>query len=429
MDRPLKDLLLALIPSLLISGILLTIALHYVNPAPPSEVVISTGDGEGEYDLYAKQYRDILKDEKVNLKIRPSTGAVENLSRLADVKSDVEVGFVQDGLGTPDEEPDLVSLGSLYYEPFWVFYRGKTEITRFSQLEGKRIAVGREGGGTRPLALKLLKVSGIDEKSAQLMNLGWNESAEALLKGEIDVAVYMGTAGDPLIQKLVRDSTVRLMNVDQAEAITRNVPYLHHLVLPHGSFDLKKNIPATDVHLVSPTATLLVKDTLHPALVYLMMKAISQVHNDPGLFEKKNEFPVDKDFQFPLADEAKTFFKSGPPFWQKYLPFWIATLLDRFILILIPLMAVVVPLGRTIPKIYQWRIRSRIYQRYGELKFIETQIKAETTQELYAQHLKELDVIEERVKHMKVPLDFSDHVYGLREHIDFVRKRLQSNSV
>ncbi|CAM6005655.1 unnamed protein product [Sphagnum balticum] len=134
------------------------------------------------------------------------------------------------------------------------------------------------------------------------------------------------------------------MSVDQAEAAIRQFPYLHHLVLPHGVIDLKANIPDHDVDMVSPTATLLVRDDLHPALVYLLLKAASQIHSDPGIFEKKNEFPIDKDYVFPLSDEAKNYYKSGAPFWQRYLPFWLAILVDRFILIIIPLLALIIPI-------------------------------------------------------------------------------------
>ena len=214
------------------------------------------------------------------------------------------------------------------------------------------------------------------------------------------------------------------MSVDQAEAITRKMPYLHHLVLPHGSINLAKNIPEQDVHLISSTATLVARAGFNPALIDLMLQAATEVHSEPGLFEKKGEFPIDKDYDFPLADEAKRFYKSGAPFWQRYLPFWLATLVDRFILWSFPLLALIIPAVKSIPKYLDWRVRSRIYKRYGEMKYLETQLRAETNHEKYAAHLKELDAIEERVNHMNLPLEFSEHRYVLREHIEFVRGKL-----
>ncbi len=423
--KPLKDILLAVGPSTVMIVIAFAVAYKYVDPAPPNHFVITTGSDEGDYQTFAKLYKDILKDDHVTLEIRPSSGALENLERLKDPKSGVDVGFVQDGLGSADAAPELASLGSLYYEPIWVFYRGHTEVNRFSQLLGKKVAVGKTGGGTRALALQLLKASGVDETNTQIISLAWTEAAEALRSRKVDAVIFLATPDEPLIKELVADSAIRLMNVDQAEAITRKIPFLHHLVLPHGAIDLKRNLPAQDVHMVSPTATLLVRDTLHPALAYLLLKAASQVHDDPGIFEKRDEFPIGKDYVFPLSDEAQHFYKSGAPFWQRYLPFWLASLADRFILLVIPLLAVCVPIVKLIPRYFAWRIRSRIYQRYGELKFLETQIEADLKSEKQAHYLDQLDHIEERVNRMKVPLDFSEHLYGLREHIDFVRARLQ----
>jgi len=217
------------------------------------------------------------------------------------------------------------------------------------------------------------------------------------------------------------------MNLDQAEGITRRIPYLHHLTLPRGSMDLSKNIPDSDINLVAATVTLLIKDSLHPALTYSLLKAAQQIHSEPGIFEKKNEFPSNKDFEFPIADEAQGFYKNGLPFWQKILPYWIATLIDRFILVLIPLFAVSFPVIRLIPKIYQWRMRQKIYRHYGELKFLETQVRESNTPEERESQIAELDKIEERVNALKLPLDYANHLYSLRGHIDYVRTRLRFN--
>lgn len=424
-----KDILIAVAPVTALISILLIVLYYNANPAPPSKLVLSTGDNEGEYSQYAALYQETFKDEGVKLEARSSSGALENYNRLKDPKSDVDVGFVQDGLGSPEDAPDLVSLGSLYYEPIWVFYRnaidhGAKPLDRFSQLAGKKIAVGIPNGGTRILSLQILKASGVTKDNSSFIEIGWKEAAASLKTGSVDAAIFLATAEDEVVRDLLQNSSVTLMSVDQAEAITRQIPFLHHLVLPHGAINLQKNIPNRDIDLVSATATLLVKDSVHPALVYLLLKAASSVHSDPGLFEKKNEFPIDKDDRFPLSDEAKSYYKSGEPFWQKHLPFWIATLMDRFLLLFIPLLAIALPVIRLIPKIYQWRIRARIYKRYGELKFLETSISNSRTHDQDQTYLHELDQIEERVKQMKVPIGFAEHLYSLRGHIDFVRAQI-----
>ncbi len=401
------------------------VAKRYANPAPPQRIVISTGEDEGDYDSYAEQYKTIIKKSGVELVIHESAGSSENLSRLKDQNSDVDVAFIQDGLEPNSEEHPLVSLGSLYYEPLWVFYRGDTPVTRFSQLVGKKLAIGEPGSGTAMLSQRLLKASGIDDKKVQFVYLHYHKAVESLQKGELDAAFFIATPDDTLIKELLTQTDLKLMNVDQAEAITRQMPFLHHLVLPHGTIDLHNNIPDQDVHLVSSTATLVARESLHPALVALLLKAATEVHSEPGIFEQKGEFPEDKDYDFPISAEAKRFYKSGTPFWQRYLPFWVATLIDRFIVVVLPLLVLILPLVRSVPKILEWRVKSRIHKRYGELKYLETQLQAETDDKLYAEHLRQLDHIEDSVNHMKVPLEFSEHIYVLREHIHFVRGRLQ----
>ncbi len=424
--RSLRDILFAFVPACLITLSVAVIAYKFVNPAPPNRIVISTGEDQDDYQSYAKLYKDILKEDGVELITKASQGPSENLKRLKDESSDVQVGFVQDGLGNAEEAPDLSSLGSLYYEPIWIFYSGQKTPSKLSDLMGQKIAIGRANSGTNILAQRILKSAGVTAENTQLLEIGSQNAVDAIKSGEATVALFLRTGEDPLIEKLMHDPSVKLMNLDQAEAITRQIPFLHHLTLPHGAFDLKNNIPAEDINLVSPTITLLVRDDLHPALVYLLLKAAVQVHSSPGLFERKDEFPVDKDYQFSLREEAKSFYKSGTPFWQRFLPFWLATLLDRFLLLVIPVAAIILPMIKVVPKIYVWRIRNRIFQRYGELKFIETQLHPDSTPEKYLEHLDKLDAFEMKVNHLKVPLDYSDYIYSLREHIDFVRGRIRS---
>jgi TRAP transporter TAXI family solute receptor len=425
--RSLKDILIAFAPSLVILTIVFLVARRYVNPQPPDHIVISTGDGEGDYQAYAEAYRDIIKQDGIKLVIRPSTGARENLRLLTDPKSDIDVAFVQDGLEAKEEKDspyDLVSLGSLYYEPMWIFYRGKKELTRVSQLKGKKLAIGEHGGGTPALAAKILEESGIGKDDAEIVSLDFRGSADALKKGEVDAAFFLATPEEELIKELLAEKSLHVMNLDQAEGITRKIPYLHHLTVPHGSIDLAKNLPDQDLNLVSTTATLVARDTIHPALVDLLLKAATEVHGEPSTLERKGEFPIDKDYNFPMSAEAKRYFKVGAPFWQRYLPFWLANLVDRFILIVLPLLAVIIPMLKTIPQIMDWRVRRRIHRAYGELKFLETQLRNETTHEKYRAHLRELDRIEDRVRALRVPIHFSEHIFGLRGNIEFVRGKL-----
>ncbi|MGZ3743941.1 MAG: TAXI family TRAP transporter solute-binding subunit [Pseudobdellovibrionaceae bacterium] len=427
LNYSLRDLLVSILPVSLLVITALIIAIQYLAPAPPNHLTISTGEEQSDIQEIAKDYQDLLKQDGVQLEIHSSNGPLENLHRLEDDKSGVSAAFVQDGLGSPKEQPDVVSLGSLYYEPIWIFYRDKKEITHFSQLEGKKIAIGRVGHGTEILARRLFKLSALNSSHTTLVNIDAKQSAEALKKGDVDAAILLLAPDNPLIHDLALQRGIRLMNVAQAEAISRRDAAFHHLVLPRGALDLEADNPDTDINIISSTATLLVRDDLHPALAYLLLKAASEIHSTPGIFEKRNEFPMNKDDAFPLSDDALQYYKSGGPFWQRYLPYWLAAWFDRFVLLVIPFLAFVLPLLRLIPKIYNWRLRSRIYQRYGELKYLETQITSKATKAEYTHYSQQLDHIEDRVNKMKMPQNFAEYIYSLKGHIQFVRDRLEKS--
>lgn len=423
--RSLKDIVLAIGPLTLLFVAALIAAYFFLDPAPPTHLVIAAGSNQGDYRIYAKLYQDFLKQEGVDLTIRSTSGPEENLRLLQDDNAHVDIAFMQDGIGNPQQQPDLVSFGSLYQEPIWIFYRAGHEMTKLAQLQGKRIAIGPETSGTNILARTLLDESGVNTQNTTFINIGLEEAAQSLRDGGVDAALFLSSADDPLIDSLATDPKLSLMDVQQAEAISRQNPYLHHLVLPQGAFDLRHSIPDHDVNLVSPTATLIARDDLHPALIFLLLKAATEVHNAPGMFEKKDEFPSDQASTFPIDRDAKAFYKTGTPFWQRHLPYWLASLVDRFIIIVIPILALALPLIRLVPKIYQWRVRSRIFKRYGELKDLETQVKPDSLSTEFTSILGQLDDIEARVNAMRVPLDYSDHIYVLREHIDFVRGRIR----
>lgn len=419
-----RDSIIAALPALLMISAILGAGYYFIDPAPPRKFVISTGDQHSNYFEYAKKYSELIAKEGIILEVKQSKGNWDNLKRIE--ANEADAGFVQDGLGDREKMPHVETLGSLYYEPIWVFYRKtpKREFRRFSEFKGMKLAVGEMGGETHSMAKRMLTESGVTKENSVWLEIGTDDALEALKTAKVDVAFFIASANNDLIKALMNDKSLSLFNTDQAEAISRKFPYLHHVVLPHGTFDLGNNIPDRDVDLLAPTATLAVHKNLHPALAYLLLNAAAKVHHVPGVFERKGEFPSDKDYIFPVHSVAKEYFKSGAPFWLKHLPFWLATLVQRFIFVVIPLAALIVPILRSIPKFFQWRARNRIYQRYGELKFLESQIFADESAERRDEFLSELDNFEERVNRMRVPLDLTDFVYSLRGHIHYVRERL-----
>jgi TRAP-type uncharacterized transport system substrate-binding protein len=415
-NLPSKKILTFGLPLVLLIIIVIIFSIRSLDPAPPNHLTIAIGEDQSEVQAVIKRYQRLLKAEGVTLHVKLTTGPIENLRLLEDDASGVSVAFVPDGLGSVDTQPDVESLGSLYYEPLWVFYRSKNQYNYFSQLIGEKIAVGKPGRGT---------LSGLDPNEAQLINMNSADSALALKKGAIDAAFFMLPADSSIIHDLALQKDLKMMDVSQAEAISRRDAAFRHLVLPRGALDLESDIPNKELNLVSSTTTLLVRDDLHPALSFLLLKAATTIHNASGILEKHGEFPTAKDDTFTLSKDAIQFYKTGAPFWQRYLPYWLAAWFDRFIFLVIPILAFVLPLFRAIPKIYNWRLRTKIYQRYGELKFIETEIKADATKEEQESYLQQISMIEERVNKMKMPQNFSEYLYSLKGHIQFVRDRIE----
>ncbi len=421
-----RDLWLALLPFLLLVVASLALAVAFVRPAPPNELVLSTGNGEGSYQGVGKKYQEILARDGVRLILRPSEGSVDNLARLGDPDSGVAVGFIQGGTGFAANSPGLVSLGALYYEPLWVFYRGEVPLRDPGALGGLRIGVGAQGSGTRALALQLLALTNAVLPPTRLVDIGGDPAADALLRGELDAAMFIAPPEAELLQRLVATPGVHLMNLERAEALSRRFPYLTHLVLPAGVLDLARGIPPGDVNLVAPTANLVARADLHPALAYLLLRAATEVHAGPGLLEHAGEFPAAREAGFPLARDARRYYQSGTPLLQRYLPFWAATWVDRLWVVAVPLLALGIPVLRAIPPLYSWRVRSRIYKWYAKLKEVELELDDGPAEPLLQQMLIRLDQIEQAVSRVPTPPAYSDQLYGFRTHIELVRSRVRA---
>ena len=417
----LRDMFMAWWPALLVVAIGFAVAWQFVEPAPPRSVVMVTGAEDGAYFAFAKQYGEVLARNDIELEIRSTSGSVENYHLLKAEDSDVDFGFVHGGIGKAEDAPDLLSLGGMYYEPVWVFHRLGTRIERLTQLKGRRIAIGPLGSGTRRLAASLLVASGVPIPHGPVADLTGDAAVRALQEGRADVVVLVASPQSRAVNALLRDRRVQLVSFSHAEAYTRHFPHLAAIVLPKGGIDLKLDIPPQDVRLVATTADLVVRDDLHPAVVGLLAEAAAEVHGRPGLFQRAHEFPSSVDVDFPMSADAARYYKSGAPFLQRYLPFWAANFVDRMIVLLVPIIALVIPLFRLLPALYHWRIRSRIYRQYGELKFLEDEVINQPAADKVRDYLARLDSIEDRVNKLRIPLAYHEQMYTLRGHIDLVR--------
>jgi len=415
------DFLVIGLPTIALIVAAFWVAYQFVKPAPPDRIVMTTGSKEGAYHAFALQYQEILARHGIMLELRPSSGSIENLQRLTDDNSGIDIGLVQSGTETVEQYDGLTTLGSIYYEPVWVFYRGHEGHDRLARLRGKRIAIGAEGSGTRRIAAQLLNANQALAAPTRTLDLGGEAAAAALKKGTVDAAFIVGPAELPVVRELMTARGVRLMSFSRARAYTRLFTFLNAVTLPEGGIDLARNIPRHDTLLLAPTANVVARDDLHPALADLMMLALSEAHSGAGLFHNAGDFPKFRDHGFPLNPEAERFYKSGPPFLQRFLPFWAATLVDRTLVMLLPLVAVLLPLLKIAPSLYTWRIRSRIYRWYGELKFLELEIREKYDSARLAEYRSRLDALEENANTRPIPLAFTDQVYTLRQHIDMVR--------
>ena len=423
-------------PFVLLAAALLVLAYLWLQPTPPKQVVLATGVDQGAYSEFGKRYAALLAKHGIRVELRATQGAAENLALLRGADSAIDLAFVQGGADEVERRGDepvdigLRSLGSMFYEPVWLFYRSESankllkapKLERLAQLAGWRVNIGATGSGVPNLARRLLDANRIDAATITLLQQPQTPAVVDLLEGKLDAIVLASAPESLMVQMLLQTPGVQLFDFAQADAYTRRFGFLAAVTLPRGVVDLAGDLPAADVHMVAPTATLVAREGLHPALAQLFVQAAQQVHGEPGWFQHKGDFPNARDGERELHAEAQRFYRSGVPWLQRYLPFWLANLIDRMWLALLSIVAVLIPLSRVVPPLVEMRIRSRVFRWYGRLRAIESATGARPAAEL----LTELDDIETRVAQIQVPLSYTDELYALKSHIQFVRRRLQA---
>jgi TRAP-type uncharacterized transport system substrate-binding protein len=425
----LRDLLVAIGPTALLLVAAVIAAWLLVDPAPPRRVVLATGQENSAYEQFGKQYQAALAKNDIKVVLEPSLGSQDNLQRLVEGK--VDLAFVQSG-STSEElaaRRGLVSLGSLFTEPVWLFLRDSVKVDNLTQLKGLSINLGPEGTGVPKLFRQVLSVNGVEPGELTIGALENTPATMELLAGRIDGLVFSSAPEAPLIQMLLQTPGVRLFDFSQAEAYTRRLPFLTHVVLPRGIVDLGRDIPSQDYHLIAPTATLVAREHLHPALIDLFVQAATDIHGGTGWFQQQGQFPTPRYTEIPVAREAARYYRDGPPLLQRYMRFWLANLFERMWVVVVPLLALLIPLSKVVPPLYVWRIRSRVYRWYGQLRAVEQaleNVQGERREEALSDLLRRLDDIERRVNLMSIPLAFADALYGLRSHINFVRQRVRA---
>lgn len=444
-------------PFILVAVALLAGAYYWLKPTPPKRVVLATGSEQGAYDAFGKRYQEELKRFGVEVVLRPTAGSRENLRLLEDPNGDVQIAFVQGGSSESQREvaaggaqpakgakadkaakkndgtePPVMSLGSMFYEPLWLFYRVDAAkklnpdgmLRDIAQLRGMKVNVGARGSGIPGVMGRVLRANLMERDDIVRSTLDLTPAVTGLLNGELDVVAMVSAPESPLVQMLMQTPGIRMFEFAQAEAYARRYRFLSAVTLPRGVADLARDVPPQDVVMVAATCSLVAREDLHPALVQLFVQAASRIHSGGGWISRVGQFPTQLNSEFPLARDAERYYRNGPPAMQRYLPFWLANLVDRMWVALISIIAILIPLARVVPPLYQFRIRSRIYRWYRDLRLIEDDMATKKQPPL--EIAERLDRLDAKALNIAVPLAYTDELYALRSAIALVREQLGS---
>jgi TRAP-type uncharacterized transport system substrate-binding protein len=398
-------------------------AYRLLDPMPPRHFVIAAGPAGSIYDSYARHYARILARHAIELEVRNSAGALEDFDLLRDPNSGVQAALTTLGFERADDADTLYSLGGVPEGVIFIFYRNADPVTQFSQFRGKRLSLGVPGSALRAIMLQVLRATDALDDSTLLLDLDNAASVDALIEGDIDVAVFPSELDGSLLQRALAAPGLRLMNIAQAEALAKTVTELKHVVLWRGLISLARDIPGSDIDLIAVRNRVLVRKDLHPALQYLLLEAMREVHWAPGPFNRLGEFPAEQPNDLPLSPTAEAFYRSGPSFWQRYTVFWLTSLLSRILFFVIPVIASLIPvIGFALP-FYRWLQTRRIHQLHravGRLEREVTQSAKKKTQLIeYQSRLAEL---EGAIYRLKVARPFEVDLHRLRVHLRMVQE-------
>ncbi|MBI3503217.1 MAG: TAXI family TRAP transporter solute-binding subunit [Proteobacteria bacterium] len=405
------------------------VALRFVAPPPPNHLVFAAGAQGGAYLEFAKRYAEILARDRVTLEVVETAGAVDNLRRLGDESTRIDMALIQGGVGSEEGSPGLVTVASVFYEPVWFVFRADLPVEKLHDLRGRRVAIGGDGSGTQILVRQVLRANGLDvTRDVDARAIGTADSFQALREGTVDAAFFVAARAPAALTDLLAAGKHKLFSFERHAAYRHNFPFLSSITLPGGALDLGRDVPNDDTILLAPVAQLVAREDVHPALVQLLVKAAKEVHGPRQIFAPAGAFPTTNFADFALHEDSERLIERGPNFLSRYLPFWAAVLVERSLVMLIPFVTLMIPLARIAPPAYRWQIRGKIFSNYKILRRIEAELRASATPERRTELLAELDSIQMKAGEMKVPVGYADTLYNLRLHIRFVRQIVAGNA-
>lgn len=420
-----RDFLKVYWPLVLFAFVGIFLAMRFVEPPPPKEITFASGSPGGAYSDYANRYAVLLEEHGVSVTVLNTAGSLENLHLLSvDGEDQVDVALVQGGIANPVTDSGVLSLGGLFYEPFWVFARAELSITEFAQLHNARMAIGPEGSGTRALAQHIQSEFGGVWPEEMTQPITGQAAASALLSGDIDAAVFAAGITAPYIDQLLRNPDVVQVGFPRAPALARRAPALGELTLLRGVVDIGGNLPNRDIQMIAPVAQLTVREDLHPAIHSILLEAAMDIHADASLLALPGRFPDGGATDLPLSNEAERYYRDGPSALRRYFSFGMANFLERAWILLIPLVTLLIPLIRAAPPIYRWRVRRKIYVWYEDLRELEARGRAASSEKEREAVRTSLSKLQEEIGKLEVPLSYTDDLYRLRSHVAFVNQLL-----
>jgi hypothetical protein len=430
-----RDLIASAGPIIFLVIGLLVAAYWWLQPQPPGHVTLATGPAGSAYAAFGTRYADAIRVDGIGVVQTPTDGSLDNLQLLRSGKADV--AFVRGGSADPakDEEAGLVSLGGLFFEPLWFFYRvdaareidhRTARLTSLTQFKDLRINTDKPGSGVPGIMDRMFRANNMDPEKLNISHLEQQAATEALLAGMLDVIVLASAPESPLVQQLLRAPDIRLMDFVQGDAYARRFPFLQPVTLPRGVVDLSTDLPSRNVTLLASTTSLLAREQTHPAIRQLFAQNAQNIHGGAGWFNRAREFPNTRTSELPVSAEGDRAINGTPPFWQRYLPFWASNLVERMWLVLGGMLVLMLPLSRVVPPLYQFRVRRRVFRWYARLRDVESRLETGRSEPDALLH--ELDDLDRKVNKVAVPLSYADELYALRNNIEAVRKRVMANA-
>lgn len=406
----------------LVGAILVLFGVNWILIAPSSKVTIATAFRGSGYEQFGQRYRTILARSQVDLVVKPTYGSAENISLLGDANSHVQAGFVQGGVSSGKALAQVVSLGRVAYQPFFLLQRADGSRTDTADFRGQKLAVGPQASETRAIAVKIFGSEDAPD-SPSYSPLSGAVAVKQLREGNLDGAFIAVSDGSAVLRDALADGSLKPISFKRGDALTKLFPFLVKVTVPAGSIDYQGNIPANDIATIGTTIALLVRSELHPHLISLLAQAASETHSGNGFYQRAGEFPTLSDPEFEMSDLARDFYRNGPGYATKYIPWWVTHHVQIALAFAIGVLAVIIPVVNLVPRIVRYTVRRRAIESYRRLEVIEARIEHASHSELVAMQ-KEVDSIYSEILAIPIPTTVMDPLFAFKTHLNLVRMRV-----